>query len=209
MATISPPPDLSTSRDPIRANQQTFRRALEALGMPGRLQQLTAHPQLRTADLPADVQWPATLLLMLLDHEVSLFVDDFANAEPLRDLLQRRTRVATGDAATAAVAVSDITTLTPQLITTLRRGSLHYPDDGATLVVLVDDLTVDPTATLTGPGVDGEIAVALPGFTAELLAARETAVGQYPIGIDLFVLDRAGRLLGLPRTTTISTGTEV
>ena len=38
----------------------------------------------------------------------------------------------------------------------------------------------------------------------DLLAARDGAIAHYPMGIDLLLLDRAGRLLGLPRTTTIT-----
>jgi hypothetical protein len=41
------------------------------------------------------------------------------------------------------------------------------------------------------------------GAGAGLVSARNAAVADYPAGIDLFVVDGAGRLAGLPRSTQL------
>ena len=204
-STLSAPP-----ADPIRAAQQTFRRVLDALARPGDIQQLDPHPALMAAfpDQPRLV-WPATLLLMLVDHEVSLAVTTVADGDALERVVRRRTRVAAAPVESADTVVCDGPSLTPDLITALKRGSLAYPDDGATLLILTDDRATSdaPPVTLSGPGIDGAIRTSLPGLSPDLLAARDEAIAHYPMGIDLLLLDRAGRLLGLPRTTTITTTT--
>ncbi|MGB3329230.1 MAG: phosphonate C-P lyase system protein PhnH [Thermomicrobiales bacterium] len=200
----------SSEADPIRSAQQTFRRVLDALAQPGQVQQLAAHPALAGTfgDRP-HLRWPASLLLMLVDHEVSLAVTLATGGEELESAVRRRTRVATSPVERADTIVCDVDTLTPDLVTAIRRGSLEYPDDGAILLLLVDDLLAggQRSVTLSGPGIDGTRRIALPGFTPETLAAREEAVAAYPMGIDILILDRQGRLIGLPRTTVVTLGT--
>jgi len=208
------PPRIPSGVASATAAQQTFRRVLDALARPGQVQQLASDPSLSSAtfaDQP-HLAWPATLLLMLVDHEVSLAVAGVAGGEALETVVRRRTRVATATPEAADTVVCDGGALTPELVTALKRGSLEYPDDGATLLVLTDDLTTAtagaPTATLSGPGIDGAIRVSLPGLDPDILAAREDAIALYPMGIDILLLDRAGRLLGLPRTTVVTLGSQ-
>lgn len=207
MLAPSPP---TPHADPIRASQQIFRRVLDALALPGQIQHLDAHPALDIAAFGRQPHliWPATVLLMLVDHEVSLAVANVAGGDALESIVRRRTRVAVDPVETADTITCDGAALSPQLVTNLKRGSLEYPDDGATLLLLVEDITTSdlPPATLTGPGIDGSIRMALPGFTPETLAAREEAVATYPMGIDILILDRAGHLIGLPRTTVVTIG---
>jgi phosphonate C-P lyase system protein PhnH len=107
------------------------------------------------------------------------------------------------------------------VIVRLRRGTLAYPDEGATLVLSVLTLTGevaggedgaagrDGTAgggsalTLSGPGVPaGETrTLRVAGLPPTFAAARARAVRDYPAGIDLFLVDAGGRLAGLPRST--------
>lgn len=212
MAASAPPTHLS--RDPIRATQHAYRATLDALAMPGTIQQLVPHPILDRLRIGKRTLWPATLLLMLLDHEISLAILPALFADELSDLLVRRTRVAIAAPDAADVVVVDVRSVEPDLLAallkSLRRGSLQYPDDSATLVILVDSLAPDTTApdafSLTGPGIATAtpVVAALPGFSPALLTAREQVVERYPMGVDIFVLDTHGRLLGLPRTTRIT-----
>ena len=60
----------------------------------------------------------------------------------------------------------------------------------------------DLALRLTGPGVDGEIALRL-GLGADVIAARNERNGPFPTGIDLLFVDARGRLAGLPRSTQV------
>ncbi|HEU0165198.1 MAG TPA: phosphonate C-P lyase system protein PhnH, partial [Thermomicrobiales bacterium] len=53
----------TTWDDPIRATQHVFRRTLDALAMPGSIQQLVVNPTLADLDASEEIAWPATLLL--------------------------------------------------------------------------------------------------------------------------------------------------
>ena len=199
--------------DPIRASQYIFRVVLDALANPGSIQQAIVHPRIRTE---ASIASPylASVLLTLLDHEVSLHVAPGPNGESLAalatlaDLMVRRTRTTLLEAGPADFVVADAAGMENGLPEMLRRGSLEYPDDGATLVVDVPSLDGplggDLELTLTGPGIESVRRLQLAGLPAAFFHSRNRAVANYPMGIDLLLVDEAGRVVGLPRTTRIA-----
>ncbi len=79
-------------------------------------------------------------------------------------------------------------------------GSYEYPDNSATLIVGCTFGT-GPDRRWRGPGIDGEVRVAVGGVPEELWIFRQQAV-RYPLGWDLLLV--AGDLLmGLPRATLV------
>ncbi len=56
---------------------------------------------------------------------------------------------------------------------------------------------------LRGPGVDGTRRVLVEGAGRELFEALSGANSAFPIGIDTWLVDKEGRVVGLPRSTTI------
>lgn len=198
---------LEVALDPIRDTQAIFRVALDALSWPGSVWQLPA----RATGAPAN-PWAAGLLISLLDHEVALAVDGFQSSHDLERFIQQRTRVAAAEPAQADFVLARSTTVDPGLLLRLKRGSLAYPDDGATLVLIVESLdqaATSPTRlVLAGPGVPEGLELKVAGLPAEVIQARNQAVAGYPCGIDLLLVDADGRLVALPRSTRITLATE-
>lgn len=200
------PPAEETRRDPVRASQYIFRVLLDALANPGTIRPLIVHP-LIAADASSVQPYIASLLVTMLDHEVSLHIAQADDADALRDLVVRRTRVAMALASDAdfVVAAADMDSSLPEQ---LKRGSLEFPDDGATLVVRVPSLT-DPDVTglnlaLRGPGIPETRSLRVSGIGAGTIESRNHAVANYPTGIDLLLTDDAGMVAGIPRTTVIT-----
>jgi alpha-D-ribose 1-methylphosphonate 5-triphosphate synthase subunit PhnH len=193
--------------DSIRATQQTFRTVLDALSRPGTIRQLTAPPTFDPTGTPGN-PWTIAVLLMMVDHEVSLAVEPAEGAEALAAFVRRRTRADVASSDAADVVVVDAAALDPGLPAAIRRGSLQYPDDSATLIVQLPTLDQHapggPRLVLVGPGIDGERELRLPGIPAAFFEARAEAVSRYPMGIDLVFVDDAGRVVGLPRSTRVT-----
>jgi alpha-D-ribose 1-methylphosphonate 5-triphosphate synthase subunit PhnH len=193
----------------IIGSQQTFRVVLGAMATPGRIGQLIWEPALLEA-IDARDRWLAALLLALADHEVSVAVELDGRSGAFADEIGRWTRAGSARPDTADMVVADAATIDSDLPRRLRRGSLEYPDDSALLMLLVERLAdsgpVGLELTLEGPGVDGQITLSVEGLSAAVLASRARAVSQYPTGIDLLLVDRAGRIVGLPRTAIVTVG---
>jgi len=194
--------------EPVADSQTTFRVVLDAMARPGSVGQLPATDT--HCPLP-EARALATVALTLLDHEVTFAVVPGGwEADGAEDALTRFLHAATGSRP-APPAEADYLfacgPLAPATFTTPKRGSLAFPDEGATLLVLVPALGGSDglSVTLTGPGIPGTLRRALPTFDATMLAARDEANAEGPRGLDLLLLDPVGRILGLPRTTTIVT----
>lgn len=193
--------------DPILAAQRTYRSLLRALATPGIVHRLNVHPAIAQTEFVGN-PWLASALLTLLDHEVTLAVAPVPAGDALAEFLYRRTRTPVVSLDRADFVVAALASLDPDSLQQVKRGSLHYPDDAATLFLHVDSLapTSNPAARLTvrGPGVDESHEIFLPEVSDAFLAARELVNRHYPLGIDVFLIDNAGQVIGLPRTSELS-----
>ncbi|MBK7127657.1 MAG: phosphonate C-P lyase system protein PhnH [Dehalococcoidia bacterium] len=90
------------------------------------------------------------------------------------------------------------------VFTLLRRGEPELPESGATAIVSVGSLAQGEPYLLAGPGIAGVASLRVSGLSTASFLARDAACGSYPLGIDLFLVDAEGRLMGLPRTTRIT-----
>jgi alpha-D-ribose 1-methylphosphonate 5-triphosphate synthase subunit PhnH len=96
------------------------------------------------------------------------------------------------------------------LLKELHQGTLLEPEASATAFYCVERLsnTPDPDTNwleleLTGPGVLQSRRLYIAGMeqneATEIIATR----GNYPLGIDVYLIDMHGQCAGLPRTTKI------
>lgn len=202
-SSLPPTPDMET--DVVRATQHIYRRLVDAMSHPGQLWQLIPHPHTSIEQNP-NPTWIASVLLTLVDHEMTLHVVQSADSTDLRNIMTRRTRATEVPISEADFVAAEIASFDAETSTGMKRGTFDYPDDGATLVLQVESLTASggPSIALTGPGVKGELIRPLGDLTTGFIAARNEVTHDYPLGIDVIVVDRRGLVMALPRTTSIS-----
>lgn len=176
--------------------QACFRAVLDALARPGTPTALPAGPAGRVPPslLPA-------LALADLDTPVCVLGDDGPAGDGGWSATLATVTSAPCTAATGARLGAALRPLRPGELSAFPIGTPATPEDGALVAVGVPGLDDGPPLRLTGPGVDGEILIA--PQVGDLLAERATVVGGFPTGLDLLLVDPHGRLLGLPRTTTV------
>lgn len=203
---------LAPSLEPVRDTQITFRVLLDVMARPGTVRALPVAAR----DAPGN-PWLAAALITLLDHEVSLAVQPFAGSDQIELFVRQRTAVARATAENADFVVASADALDASLPMKLRQGTLAYPNDSATLVILVPSLdqagSADQAGTdglllaLAGPGVPTGHTFRVAGLTPALFEARDE-VAEYPRGIDLILIDPSGRVAALPRSTAIEVAAE-
>jgi alpha-D-ribose 1-methylphosphonate 5-triphosphate synthase subunit PhnH len=196
---------LSPAFEPVRDAQRTFRVVLDVMARPGTVKRLPV----AAGDAPVS-SWLAAVLVTLLDHEVSLAVEPFAGSDGVATYARQRTSVPLVPAERADFVVASSETLDSTLPERLRQGSLAYPNDSATLVILVPplDQATDQSAVdgllleLAGPGVPTGHTLRVGGLAPALFESRDAAA-EYPCGIDLILIDPDGQVAALPRSTEI------
>ena len=201
-AALPPTPDMA--HDPVRATQHIYRVLLDALSNPGITVPLVQHPHL-AQEQALSQPWLASVLLTLVDHETSLAVLPFPGHQLLVDAVQRRTRVEMTTVEVADFVVAEVASIPAGLPLHMNHGTLDYPNDGATLLLGTGAglRSSGQELELSGPGIDGRRTLPLGEIPTELIEARNEAVSDYPLGIDLFLVDAGGTVTGLPRTTAV------
>jgi len=201
---------------PVLLAQQTFRVLLNAMSRPGMVHQLAV----RDGE-PTEVG----VLFTLLDFEVRYAIanpgtqrdtqrdmqrdtrseGDIAALEQRIALLTGSQRVAIGDAA----FVLSYGPLPDGAWGDLRRGTLAYPDGGATVIFVVPQVgeasASDEQAeiVLTGPGVETEQRLVVAGLPTTEFQAFARVNADYPMGVDVMLIDPSGRVACIPRSSAV------
>lgn len=174
-------------------SQRVFRCLLQAVSHPGKLFTLP----------PFECDPLESAARTLLDHEVTFHVLGEQAAE-----IEERIPQLTG-ARVSPVEEADFALVssgdTAGAVLRLGRGTLERPERGATAIYAVEELSNSGTLALklSGPGVPGTRTLGIEGLApAEVEGIRE-ARQDYPLGIDVYLIDFAGRVAGLPRSTRL------
>lgn len=204
----------------------TFRLLLDALARPGKINQLeypalhgeapTYFSQASESDVAINM-YALGALLVLLDRETSFFIASDGNLLPLTASVVRWTMLRSGSnvvsvdqAAFALFCDSGNSGLLDQL----NKGTILEPEASATVIYAVEQLvatgergeTQDDAIALNfqGPGIQEMCSVSVRGLKEADITALIAARKNYPLGIDVYLIDADGHCIGLPRTTKIA-----
>jgi alpha-D-ribose 1-methylphosphonate 5-triphosphate synthase subunit PhnH len=183
------------------ASHAIFTALLETLSRPGTLGQLVRGKGQEA--LP----FPLLVPLALADVDVTLAI---LTPPDVPSWAERLTHV-TG-ASARAMEDADIVVAfrnpSPDEVRSLRRGALDTPERGARLVLACqelssgsDDLPVQ--LALSGPGIPAERSLGIGGLSVEVIETLVAINRKFPLGVDTYLVDGQGRIVGLPRTTQI------
>ncbi|MCI2420269.1 phosphonate C-P lyase system protein PhnH [Saccharopolyspora sp. K220] len=176
---------MTASLSPEKA-QLVFRAVLDALARPGEVLRLPESP------VPA----PLLPVLALADLDTPVHVDDWA------DVVRTQTAAPIVDRSGARLAAL----LKPfGELSGFRVGSAAAPEEAALVSVAVQGFGAGPALRLSGPGVPGQRELRVSGLPADFVAQRRNLIA-FPAGPDLLLVDPAGELVGLPRSTRVEEG---
>ncbi|WP_166172584.1 phosphonate C-P lyase system protein PhnH [Rubrobacter tropicus] len=177
--------------DPVFDSQRVFRCVLQATAQPGKLFALP----------PTGVAPREAVARTLLDHEVTLCA--------LGDRAEEAERIS-GLTGSRIVPVNEadfvlVSTGSGAGVSSLKRGTLERPETGATAIFAVRRLSNTGTLTLklSGPGIRGGRSLGAEGLSAEVAEAIRESRQGYPLGVDVYLVDEAGQVAGLPRSTSL------
>lgn len=188
--------------DEIFDGQATFRVLLDCMARPGSVGRV---PPISYAAVPTGLPPAAlTMLKTLCDHRVSFAVGAVAGGGEWTDYLEVNLSCPSRPVAEADYVLMDGAALDPS-IATVRRGSLEVPEGSGTVLLgvsrLVDDARGETAVfRLRGPGIRDVTELGIEGLDPRYVEERERCNAFFPMGFDVFLCDREGRVVGIPRT---------
>lgn len=202
--------------------QRGFRALLDAMARPGELAELGALAPDAAAEAARMGLMPQTVTLLdvLLDGQTSFCIAGDASGRATREL-SLRTHAHARMAAEAAFCIVPRTTTGAEAsfaVTSLSGGTLISPHLGATVIAECGALIgadkdghrtgsasgVAPRDAwqLEGPGIDGTSRIECDrADVVDALAERED---EFPCGVDLVLVDGAGHLACVPRSSRVT-----
>ena len=198
-ATVGP---FATALHPADA-QQVFRAVLGALARPGTVMALPPGPVRTLAPAVVPVLGLADLGtgVCLLENGIRHSAGEFQH---WADAVATATSAPLWPAELARL-VAALRPVTADEVLGFCRGTAEAPEDAALVSLAVADLDGgDRRWRLSGPGIADTAMLAPRGLPDGFVAARAEAVAGYPAGIDVLLVTDDFRVVGLPRTTTIT-----
>lgn len=175
-----------------------FRVLLDAMSRPGRIY-----------DLPLSIASPDGLnatttatLLAMADMDTTIWMSPSCATKAATDHLKFHCGCPiTDDVKQADFAVApgndDLS-----FITDLPVGNAEYPDQSATLILMVDEISDAPSLTLKGPGIKDTHSLSISGLPASFHAWRAENHHLFPCGVDV-IFASPTQIAALSRTTRI------
>lgn len=191
--------------DPVHDLQAVFRALMSATASPGTIRDIGATSERLDADSP--IPRPMLAIAMtLLDAETSFCLRSSPGAEFAEAAISRITsaRPTSAGEADYVLSIEDGQGLA-ESIAAARGGTLVDPHMGATIIALSERLAAGSALELSGPGIAYR-AFLDAGLGDEWIEARAEKNREFPLGIDMLIVDRGGRVAALPRTTVIAAG---
>ena len=192
--------------DEVFDAQQQFRIIMDGMAHPGkinRLPSLDIHP-------PSRLNTGSALIgFALLNSDVSFHVCE-ENSTEISSYIAMNT-----SAQTTALENADFIFINgyedAACIEEAKKGSLSYPEDSATFIVDVDQLSDEFFAdavkvTLNGPGIKAENVFFVSGIHKELLNEVKNQNEEFPLGIGLMLTDKNSDLICIPRSSQFLVG---
>lgn len=188
--------------DHVHDVQSMYRSVLDSMSKPGRVNNISEElNRVDTyADIPKEIMGMAYLLL---NTESSFYIQ----SDEKQSYIKLHTYARPVEWTEADYVFVDKSEISEEdmikVVDEVKRGDLEDPHRGATIIIKTDELTEGQRYRITGPGIKGYHEMSLGGMTDDFVQARSRANYEYPMGVDMIVIDREGKLMALPRTTKI------
>lgn len=187
--------------DQIFLSQSVYRHLLDVMSRPGSVRRL---------DADFCHIWPSGMLAVaatLLDQEVGFCV---LGDSQLREAIEEVT-----GGRSVSLEIADFI-FAPNgdsggLVRHAQRGTQESPDLGATIVYQVERLEEDAgpgSISLSGPGIEDQATPLIVGLGQEELSLIQEINNEYPLGVDLLLIDRENKVMALPRSLRIASAKE-
>lgn len=190
--------------DYVHDVQRAYRKLIDSISKPGTM--VSLYEESRKLDSVANCNRSIlVLMLMLLDAEVTFHIlgGETQNISRYINQLTYSKVVPLEEADFIYVLEGADSEEIEGAIIRCKIGDLVNPHLSATLIIEVEKISNHRDLVLSGPGIKGEKYISISGETDWVKLRAEKNI-EYPLGIEMYFVDKNYNLLALPRTTKIT-----
>ncbi len=188
--------------DVVHDLQEVYRKVIQIMSRPGRIENIQEFAEKNTFEWDG-FDGSFLIAMMLLDGEVSFHVaegEDSRLSAQLAKLTSARKSALQDADYVFLTRETDIQTI-QNVFQQVKKGTLENPQSAATIIIEVNrPLANEGPITLKGPGIEKQETLFIDNGAA-WLKDRAAVNKEYPLGIDLILVDENHNIAALPRTT--------
>ncbi|WP_411844411.1 phosphonate C-P lyase system protein PhnH [Salinicoccus sp. HZC-1] len=176
----------------VHNTQKHYRELVDLFSRPGEI-------RISTFDTPNFTGFSDAVLatvLTLFDNEIAFYANDKKDCDELQTLTGGQCH---GDLAEIDYAVVKADELTEGLFENVKAGTLASPENSATLIIEVVSIGEGHRYALKGPGIKAENILEMT-LDPKWMKMRTERCKEFPLGIDLILIDRHNQMTVTPRT---------
>ena len=192
--------------DIVFDSQRVFKILMSSFAFPGRINKL---PEIHLSGIDQKYNPAIIPLLALLDLETSFNIvgDDIEEIERIIKYFEINTGAKYKDTKDTDYCLS-INKSMGDVFKLLNKGILEEPDKSTTLFYFIESISKTETNSfsiiLSGPGIKDQETLSINGLSKAEIEEWLEDRANYPLGIDIFLIDKIGNITGLPRSIKIS-----
>lgn len=179
----------------IHQTQQHYRTLIDIFSYPGKIA--------KSAEKPNNYSTVSDGVLMtvmtLFDNEVTFHTTFKSDGQEFITLTGARMVEEAGDADYVVIKEKD---LNSSIFEKASVGTLPSPEHSASLIIEVESFHQGNFYKMTGPGIKDEVIIQV-SLDEKWIHHRNEKCKEYPLGIDLILIDDQNNMMSIPRTTKI------
>jgi alpha-D-ribose 1-methylphosphonate 5-triphosphate synthase subunit PhnH len=181
-------------------NQRNFRKIMDSFAYPGKINKIVSFEKYSGNLFPQTID----LITTLVDGEVSFYI--YKEDKEAEEEIIIRTNAKTDNISEADYVVVglDYGYEICDCLKEVKRGTLINPHTSGTLIIEVKEILDYGNISLTGPGIKDKNIIGIDRF--DWIKTRNEVNSEFPIGVDIILIDEYKNLLCIPRTTKIEVG---
>lgn len=181
-------------------NQQNFRKIMDSFAYPGKINKIVSFEKYKGSLFPQTID----LITTLVDGEVSFYIYKEDKKAEEEIIIRTNTKTETISKADYVVIGLDYENEICDCLKEVKRGTLINPHTSGTLIIETREILDDGNISLMGPGIKYINKIGIDNF--DWIETRNEINSEFPIGVDIILIDQYKNLLCIPRTTRIKVG---
>ena len=179
----------------VHQTQQHYRTLVDIFSYPGKISKSVEKPNNYSTFCDGVLMTAMTLL----DNEVAFYTTFKSDGQEFSTLTGAEMVDETGQSDYLIIKEKD---LEPAVFEDASIGTLPSPEKSATLIIEVASFHEGNFYKLTGPGINDQLMIQV-SLEEKWITHRNERCKEYPLGIDLILIDSQSNMMSIPRTTKI------
>lgn len=181
-------------------DQQNFRKMMDSFAYPGKINKIISFEKYKGNLFPQTID----LITALVDGEVSFYIYKEDKDAEEEIIIRTNTRTDIISKADYIVIGLNYEYEICDCLKKIKRGNLINPHSSGTLIIEVKEILDEGNISLKGPGIEDVNKIGIDRYG--WIETRSEINSEFPMGVDIILIDRYKNLLCIPRTTKIEVG---